>query len=191
MASTASAAASTRPPAARIGPGPALPSGPALGARVGLAAATLDGVAVGVAIGAGVGLGEGDGLAVATGLGLGDGVGACVGGAVGGAVGGTVGDGVGRGAGVGGGGGAVVGAGPSTVTVPCMNEWNVQWYAYVPAALKVMVLLPRLGIVPVSNTPASEVAVCSSGSLLLQVTLSRTLIVTFCGPKVKFWMTTV
>jgi len=187
MASTASAAASTRPPAARIGPGPALPSGPALGARVGLAAATLDGVAVGVAIGAGVGLGEGDGLAVATGLGLGDGVGACVGGAGGGTVGGTVGGGVGAGVG----GGAVVGAGPSTVTVPCMNEWNVQWYAYVPAALKVMVLLPRLGIAPVSNTPVSEVAVCSSGSLLLHVTLSRTLIVTFCGTKVKFWMMTV
>ena len=140
-------------------------------------------VAVGVAVGAGVGLGEGDGLAVATGLGLGDGVGACVGGTVGGTVGGGV--------GVGGGGGAVVGAGPSTVTVPCMNEWNVQWYGYVPAALKVMVLPPRLGIVPVSNTPLSEVAVCSSGSLLLHVTLSRTLIVTFCGTKVKFWMTTV
>ena len=153
------------------------------------------GVFEGDALTRGVGLGLGLGLELGVAVGLGDAVGAIVGGAlggrVGGAVGGGVGGGVGRGVGVGGGGGAVVGAGPITVIVPFMNVWKVQWYAYVPAAVNASVLPPWGAIAPVSNAPVSDVAVCSSGSLFSQLTLSPTLIVTFAGTNVKFWMVTV
>lgn len=137
-------------------------------------------------------LGAGVGLGVAVGLGDAEGaiVGGAVGGSVGGAVGGGVGGGVGRGAGVGCGGGAV-GAGPSTVIVPFMNVWKVQWYAYVPAAVKGIVLPPCGAIAPVSNAPVSDVAVCSSGSLFSQLTPSPTLIVTLGGANAKLWMVTV
>lgn len=151
----------------------------------GLAAATADDSAMVVLDGTGVGLADGDGLGLALGAGL------AVGGAVGGGVGGAVGGGVGRGVGVGVGGGAVVAAGPSTMMVPFIDGWNVQWYANVPARLKVMVLPPSGAIGPVSKAPVSDVAVCSRGSLFDQLTLSPALIVMVGGMKVKLWMATV
>lgn len=186
MATAASATANATAAAASSVPGPVLWSGPPAGALAGLAIATGEGNGIGVSDGRGVGLGEGTALGVT--VGLGDGAGTTVGGAVGAAVGGGVGGGVGRGVGVG--GGAVRGAAPTTMTVPFIDGWNVQWYAYVPAVVKVMVFPPSGGIAPVSNAPVSDVAVWSSGSLFSQLTVSPALIVTVGGTKVKLWMAT-
>lgn len=177
-ATAASATANTTAAAASSIPGRVLWSGPPAGALAGLAIATEEGTVIGVSDGRGVGLGEGGALGVTVGLG----------GAVGAAVGGAVGGGVGRGVGVG--GGAVRGAAPTTTTVPFIDGWNVQWYAYVPAVVKVMVFPPSGGIAPVSNAPVSDVAVWSSGSLFSQLTVSPALIVTVGGTKVKLWMAT-
>jgi len=126
--------------------------------------------------GAAVALRLGDGDAV--GLGLGAGLGDAAGGGVGAAVGGSVGAAVGAGVGV---GRAVVATGPITMIVPLIEGWIEQWYPYMPAAPNEIVLFPDAGIGPVSNAPVSDVAVCVSGSLLIQVMASPTLIVTDCG----------
>ena len=54
------------------------------------------------------------------------------------------------------------------------------------------IVLPPCGaIAPVSNVLVSDVAVCSSGSLFSQLTLSPALIVRFGGENAKAWMVTV
>src|SRR5205814_9168402 len=164
MASTASAAASTRPPAARMGPGPAPRSGPAAPLDApGLAAATVVGTAIRVPEGETVA----DGAELPLPLGLAVGLGAGV-------------DGPG------------VGVGPTTVTVPFSVGWIEQWYAYVPATAKDTVLFPPGAMTPVSNRPwESDVAVWPTGSRSIHVTLSPMPIVTSCGWYAKFWMTTL
>src|SRR5258707_4178892 len=105
MARTARAAASTRPPAARSGPGPAPRSGPdAPLDALGLAAATLVGTVMRVPDGVTVADDAEVPLAAGLAVGLGAGV-----------------DGPG------------VGVGPTTATVPFSVGWIEQWYAYVPA----------------------------------------------------------
>jgi hypothetical protein len=134
------------------GPGPLPRSGPAPGAELGLASATLVGrlMAVGPTVGAGLAVTDGEGLGLALSDGLGGGVG------VGTGVGGTVGRGVGTGV-----GGAVVGVVPRTTIVPFIVVWIEQWYANVPATANGIVLLLVPGAIgPVSNTPVSDVAVC-------------------------------
>ena len=60
-----------------------------------------------------------------------------------------------------------------------------------PASANAIVLLPPGWIVPASNAPLSDVAVCAVGSLFSQVMLSPALIKAFCGRNEKFWITTV
>ena len=163
MARPSSPTARARPPAARIGPGPLPRSGPGPGAP-------LDDVGLAAATFVGTTIREPDGAVV----GDGDGV--------------ALGLGVGLGAGVDGPG---VGVGPTTVTVPFSAGWIVQWYAYVPAIANDTVLFPEGAMTPVSKTPSSDVAVCPTGSWLIQVTLSPMEIVTFCGWYEKSWMTTL
>ena len=90
----------------------------------------------------------------------------------------------------------------STTTVPCMEEWILQWYAQVPALRNVTEkgslgfrqlsscewAASQLGLV--SNDPSSAVAVCATESLLVHVTVSPSLTVTLTGLKAKFWMVT-
>jgi hypothetical protein len=61
----------------------------------------------------------------------------------------------------------------------------------VPATENDTVLVPLAGIAPVSNAPASAVAVWFNPSLLCQVMLSPTLMVAVCGTNEKFWMMTL
>jgi hypothetical protein len=103
--------------------------------------------------------------------------------------------GTGVGCGVGTGVGTGVGAGVAalcTTTVPVMNEWKKQWYANVPAALKVKVKLAFCPSEPLSHTPVFEVLVWATPiSMFVQRTLSPALIVIVAGVNAKFWMVTL
>jgi hypothetical protein len=58
------------------------------------------------------------------------------------------------------------------VIVPCIPEWYVQWYANVPAWLKVTPeLVEFAGMFPVSKLASSAVAVWATLSLFFQVTV--------------------
>ncbi len=73
----------------------------------------------------------------------------------------------------------------STTTVPCMNGWMVQMYAYVPALVKVCDPLWPFLRVPVSKLWSLAVAVCALGPLFVHVTVSPTWIVIVAGEKAK------
>jgi hypothetical protein len=94
--------------------------------------------------------------AAVVGAAVGSSVGATVGGAVDAMVGGAVRTGVGGAVGGGVGCGVLT---AWTTTVPCMNEWMLQWYANVPALPKVKEREPPAVITPVSQAPVSEVDV--------------------------------
>ena len=159
MTATAAAAMSR-------GPGPVSE----LGAGVSWAATALgdgDTASVGVAgVAVGEAVGEAVGGAVSASVGAG-----VAGGAVGATVGGAVRTDVGGGA-VGGGGAGVLAA--RTTTVPFMNAWIAQWYANVPAVMKVNAADPPARITPVSQSPPSAVAVWLMGSALVHRTVSPT-----------------
>ena len=183
------------PPATRSGPGaPSL-----LAAAIPIVggapppANTTDALADGVAVTSGA-AGVGDGVAgalVATlgeGLGVGDGV--RVGAAVGCGVGGAVGTGVGGGDGVVGGGVGV--AAPVTMTVPliCVG-WKAHTYGYDPGTVNTIVLPWPCASGPVSNAPVCDFALCVTGSVFIQDTVSPALTVIDEGTNVKLWIATI
>ena len=69
--------------------------------------------------------------------------------------------------------------GATTESVPVIPLWNLQWYAYVLAALKIAPKLCPGCIVPLSKLPLPAVAVCATLPLFTHVTVSPALIVTF------------
>jgi hypothetical protein len=153
---------------------------------VGLGLARLRRLAVGDGSAVGDAVAEGD----AVGLALGDGTGLAVAVSTGGAVGCGVGGAVGRGVGGAVGGGVGAGA-PWTVTVPVIEGWFAQWYAKVPAAANVTLLLAPAAIWPVSKAPVFDVAVWAIPSALRQVIVSPGAMVAGLGTNVKFWIVTV
>ena len=78
-----------------------------------------------------------------------------------------------------------------TLTVPFMNGCGVQMYWKVPAVSKVAERLLPLPKVPVSKLPSSAVAEWATSSVLLQVTVSPTLIATDFGENAKSSIVTV
>src|SRR6478672_3628876 len=72
-------------------------------------------------------------------------------------------------------------AAASTVIVPVIDEWILQWYGNDPAVENVAVPVPLLPIVPVSNDPSSAVAVCAVASEFDHVTVSPTVTVMLDG----------
>jgi len=72
-------------------------------------------------------------------------------------------------------------AAASTVIVPVIDEWILQWYGNDPAVENVAVPVPLLPIVPVSNDPSSAVAVWACASEFVHVIVSPTVTVIFRG----------
>jgi hypothetical protein len=58
-----------------------------------------------------------------------------------------------------------------------MDEWIVQWYAYVPALVNGWLNVEPLESVPLSNEPSSAVTVCEALPVFVQVTVVPTLTV--------------
>jgi len=75
---------------------------------------------------------------------------------------------------------------PYGVTTTCatIEGWIEQWYAYVPAFLKVIENVPQLEIWPLSKLPASAVTVCVR-PWFVQVTVVPALTVTASGLNAK------
>ncbi len=69
----------------------------------------------------------------------------------------------------------------STVIVPCMFEWILQWKAIVPALSVVNWKLPPPSTLFESNSPLSAVNVWAKLSSFLNVTVSPTFTVILCG----------
>ncbi len=77
---------------------------------------------------------------------------------------------------------------PFTTTVPVMNGWIAQWYAYVPAVRNVNENAPPGESVPLANAPALDVTVCCTWPAFFHVTVVPTVTETEDGLNPKSMM---